>query len=69
MRSSEPLREQDVLEALRVELGAAPSIDLAHHPLRASFESGILTVQGELPSIAAKKTTLGIAARIPGSLG
>lgn len=66
METSNSPNEQDVLERLRAALGAEPRIDLGHHPLRASFESGTLTVEGELSSVAAKKVALRLSASVSG---
>jgi osmotically-inducible protein OsmY len=54
------------VEAVRAALGAEPRIDVARHPVELSFEGGVLTLEGELGSVAAKKLALERAAAVAG---
>ena len=59
-------REVDVLGRLRAALEREVRIDLTHQPLKAAFDSGTLTLAGELASIAQKKKVLRCAGLVPG---
>lgn len=54
------------VETVRAALAADARIDLAHHPLALTLEEGVLTMEGELPGVAAKKLALERAAAVPG---
>jgi osmotically-inducible protein OsmY len=55
-----------LVETVRAALAADARIDLARHPLALAFEDGVLTMEGELPGVAAKKLALERAAAVPG---
>lgn len=55
-----------VVDAVRRRLGAEPRIDLPRHPLSLSFARGVLTMEGELGDVGAKKIALRHAAEVPG---
>lgn len=56
-----------ILQAVRSALGAEPRVDLARHPLALRAEGeGVLTMEGELPDVAAKKLALERAAAVRG---
>lgn len=57
------------IEAVRTALAAEARIDLAHHPIAVGLEGGVLTVEGELASVAAKKLALERAAALQGVRG
>lgn len=57
---------RDVAAAVRVALGREPRVDLARHPLALGFAEGVLTVEGEVESLAAKKLALERAAATGG---
>src|SRR5512143_923259 len=54
------------VEAVRAALAADARIDLVRHPLALAFEDGVLTMEGELPGVAAKKLALERAAAVTG---
>ncbi|HEU4384307.1 MAG TPA: BON domain-containing protein [Anaeromyxobacteraceae bacterium] len=58
--------QRTTAEAVRAALAAEGRIDLARHPLALSFEGGVLTMEGELPGLRAKKLALERAAAVPG---
>jgi osmotically-inducible protein OsmY len=51
---------------VRRHLGAEPRVDVSHHPIALSFEDGVLTMEGELADVGAKKIALERAAAVPG---
>jgi osmotically-inducible protein OsmY len=55
-----------VEEAVRHRLGAEPRIDVAHHAVALSFAEGVLTMEGEVVDVGAKKLALERAASVPG---
>jgi osmotically-inducible protein OsmY len=55
-----------VIGAVRAALGAEPRIDLAHHPVSLSISEDVLTMEGELADVAAKKLALERAASVVG---
>lgn len=55
-----------ILDPVRAALGAEPRIDLGHHPIALAFEDGVLTMEGELGTVAAKKLALERAAAVKG---
>lgn len=54
-----------VLSALERE----PRVDLHHYPVRVEYEGGIITLEGETCTVAAKKLGLELAAAVPGVTG
>jgi osmotically-inducible protein OsmY len=55
----------DVLEQVRKALGAESRFDPHRYPLRTAFDRGVLTLEGEVVSIAVKKLVLERAAAVP----
>jgi osmotically-inducible protein OsmY len=55
-----------VLEAVRHRLGAEPRVDLSRHPIALSYADDVLTMEGELADVSAKKIALTRAASVPG---
>ena len=51
---------------MRDALGGDPRIDLARHPVSLGFADGVLTMEGEVESLAAKKLALERAAAVEG---
>ncbi len=56
---------KEVLAALERE----PRIDLHHYPIRVEYGDGVLTLEGETGTIAAKKLSLELSAAVPGVTG
>lgn len=54
------------VEAVRAALAAEARIDFPRHRLALDFEDGVLTLDGELDSLAAKKLALERAGAVPG---
>jgi osmotically-inducible protein OsmY len=54
------------VEAVRAALAADARIGLARNPVALAFEDGVLTMEGELEGVAAKKLALERAAASPG---
>jgi osmotically-inducible protein OsmY len=50
---------------MRAALTSEPKIDVHDHPIAMDFECGTLTLEGEVPSVAAKKLALEAAATLP----
>lgn len=49
---------EEVLKKIRAAFEREHRIDLHHHPIAMEFENGVLTLEGEVPDIAAKKLAL-----------
>lgn len=61
------MTSEELLRAVRSALGAEPRLDLAHHHVALRFEEeGVLTMEGEVPDVAAKKVALERAAAVGG---
>lgn len=57
----------DIVRAVRSALGGEPRLDLAHrHVALKVEEGGVLTMEGDLPDVAAKKLALERAAAVDG---
>ena len=56
--------KEEVLKHLTAALEREPKIDLHHHPIKVDFSDGILTLEGEVKDIAAKKLALEIGATL-----
>ena len=54
------------LKALMAEVEREPRIDVHHYPIQIDFDSGILTVEGSMKDIAAKKLVLELGAAAAG---
>ncbi len=55
-----------VLREVRHRLAAELRVDVSHHPIAISFADGVLTMEGELVDVGAKKIALERAASVPG---
>lgn len=49
---------EEILKKIRAAFEREHRIDLHHHPIAMKFENGVLTLEGEVPDIAAKKLAL-----------
>lgn len=58
--------QPQVADAVRRRLAAELRIGLAHHAVAISFAEGVLTMEGELADVGAKKLALERAAAVPG---
>ena len=61
--------KEEVLKNLMAALERESKIDLHHHPIEADFNDGILTLEGAVKDIAAKKLTLEIGAAVSSVTG
>jgi osmotically-inducible protein OsmY len=52
------------LRSVRTALAAENRIDLLHHPISLSFDDGVLTMEGQVRDVAAKKRALARAASV-----
>ena len=60
----------EILDSVRDALLADPKIDARHHTVTSDLaDDGTLTLEGDLPSIAAKKLALKAAIQVPGVTG
>ena len=60
---------EGVLQHVRAAFEREPRIDLHRYPVRMTFKDGILTLDGEVEHIVAKKLSLDLAATVPGMDG
>ncbi|BDG05113.1 BON domain-containing protein [Anaeromyxobacter oryzae] len=60
------MRSVSIPDAVRCKVAAEPRVDAPHHPITLSFTDGVLTMEGELADLAAKKLALERAASVPG---
>lgn len=58
-----------LLERVRTALASEPRVNLHRFPIELSDDEGLLTLEGEVPDIAAKKLALERAAALPGESG
>lgn len=61
--------KEEVLKNVMASLEREPKIDLHHHPINADFSDGILTLEGAVKDIAARKLALELAAAAPSVAG
>lgn len=61
--------EQEVLSTARAALASEPRLADSHARISLAFADGILTMEGEVPSVAAKKLALKRAAALPAVVG
>jgi osmotically-inducible protein OsmY len=61
--------KQEVMKAVKAAFVHEPRINLHSHPIQMDFEDGVLTLEGEVENIAAKKMGLELAIVIPGVTG
>ncbi len=60
------MRAVSILEEVRRRLEAEPRVDVARHPVALSVADGVLTMEGELADLGAKKLALERAAAVAG---
>ncbi len=60
------MRSVSILDTVRRHLDAEPRVDVSRHPIALSFTDGILTMEGELGDVGAKKIALERAASVGG---
>jgi osmotically-inducible protein OsmY len=66
----DPLRiKEEILKEVNAAFKRESRIDLQNYPIHMSFSDGILTLEGEMENIAAKKLALELAAAIRGVSG
>ncbi len=56
---------EETVRSVRAALAAEPRVDLTHSDLALDFQDGVLTIEGEVADLAAKKLALEGAARAP----
>jgi osmotically-inducible protein OsmY len=56
--------KEDVLNKVRAALRSEPRLDLHRFPVALDFDAGVLTLDGEMPNVAAKKLALGRTAAL-----
>lgn len=60
------MRPVSIPDAVRRRLCAESRVDVLRHPIALSFTDGVLTMEGELADLGAKKVALERAAAVPG---
>lgn len=63
------ITEERIVKEVLASLEREPRVDLHHFQIRVEFSEGVLTLEGETGSIAAKKLGLELAAAVPGVTG
>jgi osmotically-inducible protein OsmY len=61
--------KQEVMKVVKAAFEHEPRINLHSHPIEMDFEDGVLTLEGEVENIAAKKLGLELAIVVPGVTG
>ncbi len=61
--------QENIVKAVLAALERESRVDLHHYPVRVEFGDGVLTLEGETGTIAAKKLSLELAAAVPGVTG
>ncbi len=61
--------QENIVKAVLAAFEREPRVDLHHYPVRVEFGDGVLTLEGETGTIAAKKLSLELAAAVPGVTG
>jgi osmotically-inducible protein OsmY len=61
--------QEEILNAVEVAFAREPRLDLQRFPVRLSFVDGVLSLDGEVEAIVAKKLALERAAAVPGVEG
>lgn len=61
--------DRSVIQAVRAALASEPRVALHEHPIHLAFANGVLTLEGEVPTVAAKKLALERAGAVPGVIG
>lgn len=57
---------EKIVKEVRAAFENEPRINLHHYPVQFEFNDGIVTLTGELATLAAKKLAVGLAATVPG---
>jgi osmotically-inducible protein OsmY len=60
---------QQIIKAVHAALEHEPRINLHAHPVTISYDNEVLTLEGEVQDIAAKKLTMELAVVVPGVTG
>ncbi|HEX9870127.1 MAG TPA: transporter, partial [Candidatus Tectomicrobia bacterium] len=58
--------QEEVLKHVRAAFECEPRINPHRYPIHMTFKDGILTLDGEVEHIVAKKLSLELAAAVPG---
>jgi osmotically-inducible protein OsmY len=61
--------KEEVIKESMAALEREPRIDLHHFPIAANYHEGLLTLEGKVKDIAAKKLALELAAAVPSVAG
>ncbi len=61
--------QESIVKEVLAALEREPRIDLHHFPIRVEYGDGVLTLEGEAVTIAAKKLSLELAGAAPGVTG
>ena len=61
--------QEEVLKYVRAAFECEPRINLHRYPVHMTFTDGILTLDGEVEHIVAKRLSLELAAAVPGMDG
>lgn len=61
--------KEEVIKAVRAAFEREPRINLHQYPVAMDFDDGVLTLDGEVENIAAKKLGLELAIAVPGVRG
>lgn len=62
-------KSSEILKEIGAALEREPRVNLHCNPLRLRLDEGVLTIEGEVAEIAAKKLALELAAAVPGVAG
>jgi osmotically-inducible protein OsmY len=57
---------QDIIKAVKAAWEHEPRINLHTHPVTITYENEVLTIEGEVQDIAAKKLCMELAVAVPG---
>lgn len=60
---------QDIIKAVKAAWEHEPRINLHTHPVTIGYDKGVLTLEGEVQDIAAKKLCMELAIAVPGVTG
>ncbi len=58
--------KEQIVKEVRAAFENEPRINLHHYPVQFEFNDGIVTLTGEMSTLAAKKLAVGLAAAVPG---
>jgi osmotically-inducible protein OsmY len=61
--------QAEILKRAGAALEREPRVNLHRYPIRLGYSDGVVTLEGEVEDIAAKKLALKLAARVPGVAG